>query len=49
MWTPVIDKIKSLSETERLEQAEKYIRTLKDTVAGLEKRIEKLEKKENDK
>ena len=48
MWQPVIDKMKRQSETERLEQAEKYILSLKETVADLEKRIEKLEKK-NDK
>ena len=48
MWSPIIEKMKSLSESERLEQAEKNIRTLKEIVADLEKRIEKLEKK-NDK
>lgn len=49
MWTPIIDKMKSQSESERLEQAEKYILYLKDTIAELKERIEKLEKKENDK
>lgn len=48
MWTPIIEKMKSMTESERLEQAEKDIKTLKETVAWLEKRIEKLEKK-NDK
>ncbi len=48
MWQSVIDKMKSQNETERLEQVEKYIRSLKETVVGLEKRSEKLEKK-NDK
>ena len=48
MWTPIIEKMKSLSESERLEQAENNILTLKEIIADLEKRIEKLEKK-NDK
>ena len=49
MWTPIIEKMKSLSESERLEQAENNILTLKEIIAELEKRIEKLEKKKNDK
>ena len=48
MWTPIIEKMKSLSESERLEQAENNILTLKGIIADLEERIEKLEKK-NDK
>ena len=48
MWRPLVDKLQRQSERERLEQAEKYIRTLKETVAGLEERVEELEKK-NDK
>ena len=48
MWTPIIEKMKSLSESERLEQAENNILTLKEIIADLEKRIERLEKK-NDK
>lgn len=48
MWTPIIDKMKSMSETERLEQAEKNIQKLKEVVAELEKRLEELEKKKND-
>lgn len=48
MWQPVIDKMKSLSESERLKQAEDNIKKLNETVAQLEKRIEELETK-NDK
>ena len=48
MWSPIIEKMKSLSESERLEQAEKNIRTLKEIVADLEKCVKELEKK-NDK
>ena len=48
MWSPIIEKMKSKSEKERLEQAENDIQTLKETIAWLQKRIEKLEKK-NDK
>ena len=48
MWTPIIEKMQSKSESERLEQAEDDIQALKEIVAELEKRIEKLEKK-NDK
>ena len=44
MWKPVIDKMKSQSESERLEQAENDIQLLKEIVAWLQKRIEKLEK-----
>ena len=49
MWQPNVDKMQRQDERERLEQAEKYILYLKETIAELEKRIEKLEKKENDK
>ena len=48
MWQPTVDKMKSQSETERLEQAEKYILSLKEIVDDLEKRVKELEKK-NDK
>ena len=48
MWDPIIDKMKSKSEKERLEQAENDIQSLKEIVAWLQKRIEELEKK-NDK
>ncbi len=48
MWTPLIDKMKSLDDHERLEQAEDNIQSLKEIVAWLQKRIEELEKK-NDK
>ena len=48
MWTPVIEKMESKNERERLEQAEDNIRSLKEVIAYLEKRIENLEKKEND-
>ncbi|WP_373755246.1 hypothetical protein [Jeotgalibaca porci] len=44
MWKPVIDKMKSQSESERLEQAENDIQLLKEIVAWLQERIEKLEK-----
>lgn len=49
MWKPIIDKVRSISESERLEQAEDNIQNLKETVAWLQKRIEELEKKKNDK
>ena len=49
MWTPLIDKMKSLSESERLEKAENNIRTLEETIDDLEKRVKELEKKKNDK
>lgn len=45
MWKPVIDKMKSQSESERLEQAENDIQLLKEIVAWLQERIEKSEKK----
>ena len=48
MWQPTVDKMQRQDERERLEQAEKNIQSLKEIVADLEKRIEKLEKK-NDK
>ena len=48
MWQPTVDKMQRQSETERLEQAEKYILYLKETIVELKERIEKLEKK-NDK
>lgn len=49
MWTPLIEKMQSKSESERLEQAEDDIRALKEIVAELQKRVEGLEKKKNDK
>lgn len=48
MWQPNFDKIQRQYETERLEQAEKYILYLKETITELEKRVKELEKK-NDK
>ena len=48
MWTPLIDKMKSLDDHERLEQAEDNIRALKEIVAELKERIGELEKN-NDK
>lgn len=45
MWKPFIDKMKSLSESERLEQAEKNIQELKEVIAELGERFEKMEKK----
>lgn len=45
MWTPVIEKMQSKDERERLEQAENDIQLLKEIVAWLQERIEKLEKK----
>ncbi|HJH01462.1 MAG TPA: hypothetical protein K8W25_04255 [Aerococcus urinaeequi] len=48
MWTPVIEKMQSKDERERLEQAEDNIRSLKEIIVGLVERIEELEKK-NDK
>lgn len=49
MWQPDVDKLQRQSEIERLEQAEKYILYLKQTIADMKKRIEKLENKQNDK
>lgn len=46
MWQPIVDKLQRKSESERLEQAENDIQLLKEIVAWLQKRIEKLEKKE---
>lgn len=48
MWQPDVDKLQRQSEIERLEQAEDNIQLLKEIVAWLQERIEKLEKK-NDK
>ena len=48
MWDPIIEKMQTKNDRERLEQAENNIRTLKKIIAGLEERIEKLEKN-NDK
>lgn len=48
MWDPIIKKIQSKSERERLEQAEDDIRALKEIVAEFKERIEKLEKNKND-
>ena len=49
MWQPTVDKMQRQDERERLEQAEKYIQSLKEIVADLDKRVKELEKKENDK
>ena len=49
MWDPIIKSMQSKSESERLGNAESDIVKLKEIIADLEKRIEKLEKKENDK
>lgn len=43
MWEQDIDKMQRQDESERLEQAEKYILYLKDTIAELKERIGKLE------
>ena len=45
MWQPTVDKMQRQDERERLEQAEKYIQSLKEIVADLEKRVKELEKK----
>ena len=49
MWTPIIEKMQSKSESERLEQAEDDIQALKEIVAELQGRVEELENKQNDK
>lgn len=49
MWTPVIEKMQSKNDRERLKRLENDVRAQKKVIADLEKRIEKLEKKENDK
>ena len=48
MWTLNVEKTKSKDDHERLKQAEDNIQLLRETVAWLQKRIEKLENK-NDK
>lgn len=48
MWTPVIEKMQSKNDRERLKRLENDVRAQKKVIAELEKRIEKLEKK-NDK
>ncbi|MFE2840175.1 hypothetical protein [Aerococcus urinaeequi] len=48
MWTPVIEKMQSKNDRERLKRLENDVRAQKKVIADLEKRIEKLEKK-NDK
>lgn len=45
MWQPMVDKMQRQSESERLEQAEKYILYLKETIADLKERVEELETK----
>ncbi|WP_373804577.1 hypothetical protein [Jeotgalibaca porci] len=49
MWDPIIKNMQSRDERERLEQAEDDIQALKEIVAEFKERIEKLEKKKNDK
>lgn len=49
MWTPVIEKMQSKNDRERLKRLENDVRAQKKVIAELKKRIEKLEKKENDK
>lgn len=48
MWQPIVYKLQRQSESERLAQAEKYIKELKKAVVELEKRVKELETK-NDK
>lgn len=48
MWKPIINKMKSMSESERLEQLEDDVRAQKKRTAELKKRVEELEKKKND-
>lgn len=48
MWQPIVDKLQRQSESERLAQAEKYIKELKEVIVELEARITELETK-NDK
>lgn len=45
MWKPVIEKMQSKNERERIEQAEDNIRALKEIIVGLVERVEELEKK----
>lgn len=49
MWAPVIEKMQSKNDRERLKRLENDVRAQKKAIAGLEERIEELEKKENDK
>lgn len=42
MWTPIIEKMKSKSDRERIEIAEKEIKELKETVAKLKAELEKV-------
>ena len=48
MWTPIIGKMQSKNDRERLKRLENDVRAQKKAIAELEKRIVKLEKK-NDK
>lgn len=45
MWQPIVDKLQRQSESERLAQAEKYIKELKEVIVELGERVEKLETK----
>lgn len=48
MWTPIIGKMQAKNDRERLERAEDNIWRLKEIVEILEKRIEELEKKNDE-
>lgn len=48
MWTPIIEKMQTKDDRGRLKRLENDVRAQKKAIAELEKRIEKLEKK-NDK
>lgn len=45
MWQPDLDKLRRQSESERLEQAEKNIRSLTEIVNELKECVEEMEKK----
>ena len=45
MWQPIVDKLQGQSESERLAQAEKYIKELKEVIVELGERVKELEAK----
>lgn len=47
MWQPDVDKLRRQSESERLEQVEKNIRSLTEIVNELKECVEEMEKKDD--
>lgn len=48
MWTPVIDKMQSKNDRERLKRLENDVRAQKKAIAELKEHVKELEKKKND-